>query len=236
MYIVSFGVDIADNDVEANKDINDLVDKEVRERLARYGIKGRISNVTGDDIVITSLTPKDKLELNNKIIFETLKKYAKSFDDLNGVAEKPEKAKEGVSYAITEALSDYGDAIIVSFDTYGGEKMVNEMALTVKEICEKLNYNVDSSVTEGPKYIHGVGYTGKETDDPVVVIAVRELEDIKKLSCIIFGTLLSFDNLYFVKSGEKINILPPGVIYTMSAFLNGNIIDLYDGIKKRLII
>jgi len=233
-YIVSIGVDISDNDVKTNPKVNELVNKEVKERLSKLGIKACISNITGDDIVITSFVPEHLIEKNNKIIFEILNKYAEGFDDLNGISKDKDKAGEGLSYAIAEAISDYGDAIIIAFDTYGGEKFVDDMALFVKEIGEKFGYDVGCSVSNEAVKIPGIGYTGAESDDPVVVITVKELDDIKKLSGLIYGGLLSFDNLYFVKNGDEVNILPPGVIYTMTAFLNGNIIDLYKGIKKRV--
>ncbi|ACV24791.1 hypothetical protein [Methanocaldococcus fervens] len=233
-YIVSIGVDISDNDVKTNPKINELVNKEVKKRLSKLGTKACISNITGDDIVITSFVPEDLVEESNKIIFEILNKYAEGFDDLSGISKEKEKAGEGLSYAIAEAASEYGDAIIVAFDTYGGEGFVDEMALFVKEIGEKFGYDVGCSVSDEAVEIPGVGYTGAESDDPVVVITVEELDDIKKLAGLIYGGLLSFDKLYFVENGEEISIIPPGVIYTMTAFLNGNIIDLYEGIKKRV--
>ncbi|XRO77257.1 hypothetical protein ACO3VM_01640 [Methanocaldococcus sp. 10A] len=233
-YIVSIGVDISDNDVKTNPKVNELVNKEVKERLSKLGIKACVSNITGDDIVITSFVPEDLIAENNKIIFEILNKYAEGFDDLNGISKEKDKAGEGLSYAIAEAKSEYGDAIIVAFDTYGGESFVDEMALFVKEIGEKFGYNVGCSVSNEAVKIPGIGYTGAESDDPVVVITVEELDDIKKLAGLIYGGLLSFNDLYFVKNGEGVNIIPPGVIYTMCAFLNGNVIDLYEGIRRRI--
>ena len=233
-YIISIGVDISDNDVKTNPKVNELVNREVKERLSKLGIKSSISNITGDDIVITSFVPENLIEENNKIIFEILNKYAEGFDDLKGISKDKDKAGEGLSYAIAESASEYGDALIIAFDTYGGESFVDEMALFVKEIGEKFGYDVGCSVSNEPIKIPGIGYTGAESDDPVVVITVKELEDIPKLACLIYGGLLSFDKLCFVKNGDEINIIPPGVIYTMSAFLNGNVIDLYEGIRKRV--
>ena len=233
-YIISIGVDISDNDVKTNPKVNELVNREVKERLSKLGIKSCISNITGDDIVITSFVPENLIEENNRIIFEILNKYAEGFDDLRGISKDKDKAGEGLSYAIAESASEYGDALIIAFDTYGGESFVDEMALFVKEIGEKFGYDVGCSVSNEPIKIPGIGYTGAESDDPVVVITVKELEDIPKLACLIYGGLFSFDKLCFVKNGEEINIIPPGVIYTMSAFLNGNVIDLYEGIRKRI--
>ncbi|NPA63318.1 MAG: hypothetical protein GXN95_07220 [Methanococci archaeon] len=233
-YIISLGVDISNNDVRTNPKINRIVDSEVKRRLSKLGIKSCISNITGDDIVITSLVPENLIEENNRIVFEILKEYAEGFSDLNGISDTAEGAGEGISYAIAEAISEYGDALIVAFDTYGGESFVDEIALFVKEIGEKFGYDVGCSVSNTARKIPGVGYTGAESDDPVVIITTKNLEDISKIACLIYGGLLNYDRLYFVKRGEGADILPPGVVYTISAFLNGNVIDLYEGIKKRV--
>jgi hypothetical protein len=232
-YISAIGVDVSSNDVSTNPKVNERVDYEIKRELSKIGVKAALTNVTGDDIVITSLVPENLIEETNKIIINILKKYAESFDDLNGISENPEDAGEGISYAIAKVGSKYGDALIVSFDTYGGESIVNEMALFVEEIGKKFGYDASSSVSNKPKKIHGVGYVGVSTDDPVVVITFKELRELPKLAGMVFGGLLGFDRVYFVRRGTPTNILPPGVIYTMSAFLNGNVIDLYDGIKRR---
>ncbi|MFU8653524.1 hypothetical protein [Methanotorris formicicus] len=232
-YISAIGIDVSSNDVSTNPKVNEKIDYEIKRKLSKIGVKAVLTNVTGDDIVITSFVPENLIEETNKIIIDILKKHAEGFDDLNGISENPEDAGEGVSYAIAKAGSKYGDALIVSFDTYGGEDIVNEMALFVEEIGKKFGYDASSSVSNKPKKIHGVGYVGVSTDDPVVVITFEELKELPKLAGMIFGGLLGFDGAYFVRRGTPTNILPPGVIYTMSAFLNGNVIDLYEGIRRR---
>ncbi|HIP16456.1 MAG TPA: hypothetical protein EYG77_04560 [Methanothermococcus okinawensis] len=233
MYIVSIGVDISSTDVDVDVTITEKISRELPLILPK-GVKSAISNITGDDIVITSFTPEELIEGVNRSVVNLLRKHAKGFKDLNGISDNPEGAKEGISYAVAKAGSPYGDSIVVSFDTYGGENIVNEMALFVEDIGIKYGYDVGISVSENPKKIPGVGYTGKETDDPVVVITFEDLQDLPKLAGLIFGGLLSFENLYLVRSGSPVEILPPGVICTMSAFLNGNVIDLYPGIVKRV--
>jgi len=232
-YIVSIGVDISSTDVDVDPTIPEKISRELSLILPK-GVKSAISNITGDDIVITSFTPEELIEEVNRSVVNLLKKHAMGFDDLNGVSENPEEAKEGISYAVAKAGSPYGDSIVVSFDTYGGEDIVNEMALFVEDIGRNYGFDVGVSVSETSKKIPGVGYTGKETDDPVVIITFEDLQNLPKLAGLIFGGLLSFDNLYFVRNGSPVEIIPPGVIYTMSAFLNGNVIDLYPGIIKRL--
>ncbi|MBW9221705.1 hypothetical protein KKP97_01465 [Methanothermococcus sp. SCGC AD-155-C09] len=232
MYITSIGIDISSNDVRTSSNIIKKINKELP-LVVPNGIKSVLSNITGDDIVITSLVPEELIKENNASILSLLKKHAEGFDDLNGISKNPKEARAGISYAMAKAGSNYGDSIIVSFDTYGGEDIVNEMALFVEDIGKKYGFDVSSSVSEYPKKIPGVGYSGIDTDDPVVVITFKELKDLPKLAGLIFGGLLGFNNLYFVKCGSATDILPPGVIYTMSAFLNGNIIDLYPGIIKR---
>ena len=93
-YIISIGVDISDNDVKTNPKVNELVNREVKERLSKLGIKSCISNITGDDIVITSFVPENLIEENNKTIFEILNKYAEGFDDLKGISKDKDKAGE----------------------------------------------------------------------------------------------------------------------------------------------
>ena len=232
LYITSIGIDISSNDVRTSSNIIKKINKELP-LVVPNGIKSVLSNITGDDIVITSLVPEELIKENNSSILSLLKKHAEGFDDLNGISWDPKEARAGISYAMAKAGSNYGDSIIVSFDTYGGEDIVNEMALFVEDIGKKYGFDVGSSVSEYPKEIPGIGYSGRDTDDPVVVITFKELKDLPKLAGLIFGGLLSFNNLYFVKCGSSTDILPPGVIYTMSAFLNGNVIDLYPGIIKR---
>jgi len=72
------------------------------------------------------------------------------------------------------------------------------MALFVEDIGKKYGFDVGSSISNKPKKIHGVGYSGIATDDPVVVITFEELKELPKLAGMIFGGLLGFDNLYFV--------------------------------------
>ncbi|HIQ39469.1 MAG TPA: hypothetical protein EYH53_05625, partial [Methanothermococcus okinawensis] len=186
MYIVSIGVDISSTDVDVDLTVIEKISRELPLILPK-GVKSAISNITGDDIVITSFTPEELIGEVNRSVVTLLRKHAEGFKDLNGVSDNPEEAKEGISYAVAKAGSPYGDSIIVSFDTYGGEDVVNEMALFVEDIGRKYGYDVGVSVSENPKKIPGVGYTGKETDDPVVVITFEDLQDLPKLAGLIFG-------------------------------------------------
>ncbi|MBP2172397.1 hypothetical protein [Methanococcus voltae] len=233
-YISSISVDISSNDVGTNPEVNSKINRELTTLFKDMGVKSTITNITGDDIVITSQVPEGLVNEVNQSVFKLLHKYAESYDDLNGVSITPEDADEGVSYAIAKTESQYGDSIIISFDTYCGESFVDEVALFVEEIGKRYGYDCSSSVSNTPKEIHGIGYSGITTDDPVVIITLKEVKDLKKIAGMIYGGLLAFDNVYYVKKGSAIEIMPPGVIYTMSAFLNGNSIDLYEGIKKRI--
>ena len=82
-YISAIGVDVSSNDVSTNPKVNERVDYEIKRELSKIGVKAALTNVTGDDIVITSLVPENLIEETNKIIINILKKYAESFDDLN---------------------------------------------------------------------------------------------------------------------------------------------------------
>ena len=52
----------------------------------------------------------------------------------------------------------------------------------MEEIGKKFGYDASSSVSNKPKKIHGVGYVGVSTDDPVVVITFKELRELPKLA------------------------------------------------------
>jgi hypothetical protein len=232
-YISSISVDISSNDVETSEVVNEKIERELQLEMSKIGVKSTITNVTGDDIVISSFVSEDRIEEVNNIVFKLLYKHAEGFEDLEGVSNDPKTAGEGVSYAFSKTPSEYGDSIIIGFDTYCGESFVNEAALFVEEIGKKFGYDSSSSVSDVPTKIPGIGYSGVSTDDPVVVITLENVKDLQKIAGMIYGGLLGFENVYFVKRGSPTNILPPGVIYTMTAFLNGNAIDLYDGIKRK---
>ena len=70
------------------------------------------------------------LKLSIRAIVEILTENAEDIGDIAGISETPEGAGEGISYAEAKINQDrYPDAVILAFDTYGGEPFV-------KECCE----------------------------------------------------------------------------------------------------
>ncbi len=238
MKMVSFGIDISDNDISCSDSLianvkNDL--KKVEDAGAEFA---RLSNVTGDDIVITAFIKEDKyLESVNKTIYDLLKANAEGFDDLEGVSQNPDYAGEGISYV--EAQMDdefFPDAIIVAFDTYCGERFVDglvELVLTVIDGMEDVG-QYESSLVKDTKLIPGVGYVSKLTDDPVIIIPVYDVNKVGLVAGAIAGLLLAHPHTYMVSYNTPANVLPGSVIFSITALMSSNVIDLSKSLDHKM--
>ena len=188
-----------------------------------------LTNVTGDDVVVTAFVEDGLLETVNEGIVDVLKKSAENLGDLSGIADNPEEAGEGISYAEANIRPDrFPDAIILGFDTYGGEPFVADVANSAIEAARGMKNCTDVSDLIEPKSrkIPGVGYVSPETDDPVVVATVENIESIGVIAGAMIGAALGNKNVYLVERGTKCNVLPGSVIFSATAFMNGNVIDL----------
>ena len=77
-----------------------------------------LTNVTGDDVVISSFVEDDLLEDINEGIVNILKDCAENLGDLSGISDNADDAGEGISYAEAKFRDGfYPDAIILGFDT-----------------------------------------------------------------------------------------------------------------------
>ena len=97
----------------------------------------------------------------------------------SGAYHPPRGAGEGISYAQANIRQDrYPDAIIVSFDTYGGEPFVGKVANSVLQAAQGMDGVTDTSslIMDGPQKIPGVGYVSDQTDDPVVAATIENIE------------------------------------------------------------
>jgi hypothetical protein len=154
---------------------------------------------------------------------------AENLGDLSGISDTPEDAGEGISYAEATIRKDfYPDAIILGFDTYGGEPFVADVANSAIEAAKGMKNCTDVSDYIEPKTrkIPGVGYVSPETDDPVVVATVENIESVGVIAGAMIGAALGNKNVYLVKRGATCNVLPGSVIFSATAFMNGNVIDL----------
>ena len=237
MKMLCHGIDISDNDVSCSESLINSVEKSLDDILDAGASQALLSNVTGDDIVISAVVEDDVLvERVNQSIYDVFKENALGFDDLNGVGLKREDAGEGISYVELDLNPDfYPDVIVVRFDTYCGEYFVENVARSAVEAASGMKdvYNVKSSVINRTTHIPGVGYVSNQTDDPVVVANVTNVEQVGVVAGAMIGAILGNKNTYLVKRHTPINVIPGSVIFSVTAIMNGNPIDLAESFSFR---
>ena len=227
--ITAIGADISRNDVSCSAELVETIEKNLH-TVKELGARDvALTNVTGDDVVISAFVEDDLLEPINEGIVNVLKLSAENLGDLSGISQTPEDAGEGVSYAQANIRQDrYPDAIVLGFDTYGGEPFVGDVANSAIDAAKGMKNLTDVSDYIEPKTreIPGVGYVSPETDDPVVVATVEDIESVGVIASAMIGAALGNKNTYLVKRGTTCNVLPGSVIFSATAFMNGNVIDL----------
>lgn len=230
MKMLCHGIDISDNDVSCSESLINNVESSLYKVKDAGATHALLSNVTGDDIVVCAVVEDDSLvESVNQAIFNVFNENALGFDDLNGVSLKREDAGEGISYVELELNPDfYPDVVIISFDTYCGEYFVEKVAKSAVSAAEGMEnvHSVKSSVVNSITHIPGVGYVSNQTDDPVVVANVTDVEEIGVVAGAMVGAVLGNKNTYLVKRNTPINVIPGSVIFSVTAIMNGNPIDL----------
>ena len=229
MKIIAIGADISKNDVSCSTMLVETIEKNLY-KVKELGARDvAITNVPGDDVVVSAFVEDDLLEVVNEGIVNVLKESAENLGDLSGISSTPEEAGEGISYAEANIRQDrYPDAIVLGFDTYGGESFVADAANSAIDAAKGMKDLTDVSDYIEPKIreIPGVGYVSPETDDPVVVATVENIESVGIIASAMIGAALGNKNVYLVKRGTTCNVLPGSVIFSATAFMNGNVIDL----------
>ena len=229
MKITAIGADISKNDVSCSSMLVETIEKNLY-KVKELGARDvALTNVTGDDVVVSAFVEDDLLEVVNEGIVNVLKESAENLGDLSGISSTPEEAGEGISYAEANIRQDrYPDAIVLGFDTYGGESFVADAANSAIDAAKGMKDLTDVSDYIEPKIreIPGVGYVSPETDDPVVVATVENIESVGIIASAMIGAALGNKNVYLVKRGTTCNVLPGSVIFSATAFMNGNVIDL----------
>jgi len=227
--VTAIGADISGNDVSCSKNLIKNIEKDIPTLIKRGAYKAALTNITGDDVVISAFVEDDRLEEVNQGIVDILKRNAEDLGDINGISNTLEGAGEGVSYAEAKIRQDrYPDAIIVAFDTYGGEGFVHKVADSVMKAARGMDQVTDiggSSSNHGQE-IPGVGYVSDETDDPVVVATIEDIESIGIVAGAMMGAALGNKNVYLVKRGAPSYVIPGSVIMSITAYMNGNVMDL----------
>ncbi|NYB52519.1 MAG: hypothetical protein HVN35_08190 [Methanobacteriaceae archaeon] len=229
MKITSIGADISGNDVSCSEKLISSIENDIPELIKLGAYKAALTNITGDDVVISAFVEDDKLEEVNRGIISLLKRNAEDPGDINGISSTPEGAGEGVSYAEAKIRQDrYPDAIIMAFDTYGGESFVHKVANSVIKAAQGMDHVTDigGSSLNHNKEIPGVGFVSDETDDPVVVVTVEDIESMAVVAGAMMGAALGNKNVYLVKRGSPSHVIPGSVIMSVTAYMNGNVMDL----------
>ena len=228
MKVVAIGADISSNDVSVSDSLVSNIEKDIPKLIDLGAKKAALTNITGDDIVISAFVEDDLLETVNQGIVQILKDNAEDFGDLNGISTNPDEAGEGISYAEAKVNDDgYQDAIILAFDTYGGESFVEAAANSAIKAAKGMDSVIDVSAIIGEsREIPGVGFVSSETDDPVVIATVANLEQIAVVASAMIGAVLGNKNTYLVKRHTSCNVLPGSVLLSVTAFMNGNLIDM----------
>ena len=75
MKVVAIGADISSNDVSVSDSLIENIEKEIPKLIDLGAKKAALTNVTGDDVVISAFVEDDLLETVNKGIVDLLKKY-----------------------------------------------------------------------------------------------------------------------------------------------------------------
>ena len=229
MKITAIGADISRNDVSCSPELVEAIEKNLQTVIDLGARDAALTNVTGDDVVVSAFVEDDLLEVVNEGLVNVLKMSAENLGDLSGISDDPETAGEGVSYAEASIRKDfYPDAIVLGFDTYGGEPFVADVANSAIEAAKGMKNCTDVSdfIEHKARKIPGVGYVSPETDDPVVVATVENIESVGVIAGAMIGAALGNKNVYLVKRGTTCNVLPGSVIFSATAFMNGNVIDL----------
>ena len=229
MKITAIGADISRNDVSCSSKLVETIEKNLQSVLDLGARNVALTNITGDDVVISAFVEDDLLEQVNEGIVNVLKMSAENLGDVSGIADNPEDAGEVVSYAEASIRKDFfPDAIVLGFDTYGGEGFVADVANSAIEAAKGMKNCTDVSdyIEAKTRKIPGVGYVSPETDDPVVVATVENIESVGVIAGAMIGAALGNKNVYLVKRGTTCNVLPGSVIFSATAFMNGNVIDL----------
>ncbi len=237
MKLTSIGADISGNDVSCSGSLIRNIERDLPKLLDIGAHKAAITNITGDDVVISAFVPDENLEFVNNAIVEILRENAEDIGDIAGISQTPEGAGEGVSYAEARINPDlYPDAVILAFDTYGGEPFVKDVVKSSIEAARGMNNVTDigGGGMDGILKIPGVGYVSDETDDPVVVATIEDIESVGVVAGAMVGASLGNKNVYLVKRGTPSYVIPGSVIVSVSAYMNGNVMDLAVPLAERM--
>jgi hypothetical protein len=234
--LTSIGADVSCNDVSCSKNMLTNIERDIHKIVDAGAFKAALTNVTGDDVVISAFVDDNMLETVNQAIVDVLSKNAEDIGDLAGISDTPQGAGEGISYAEAKIRQDrYPDGVILAFDTYGGEPFVKNVVKSSMDAARSMDHVTDiGGGNQGTIEIPGVGFVSDETDDPVVVATIEDIEAVGVVAGAMVGAALGNKNVYLVKRGTPSYVIPGSVIVSVSAFMNGNVMDLSVPLAQRM--
>ncbi|OEC88138.1 MULTISPECIES: hypothetical protein [Methanobacterium] len=237
MKLTAIGADISINDVSCSCSLIQNIENDISQLLDVGAYKAALTNITGDDVVISAFVEDDKLESVNSKVIDILRKNAESLGDIGGISKTPEGAGEGISYAEAKIREDrYPDAVIIAFDTYGGEEIVGKVADSVIKAAKGMDdvTDIGGGGVTGTLKIPGVGYISDQTDDPVVVATIENIESVGTVAGAMVGAAVGNQHVNLVRRGTPSYVIPRGVIMSVTAFMNGNVMDLAVPLFERM--
>jgi hypothetical protein len=236
MKVVAIGADISSNDISVSDSLIENVQNRFYKIKELGADKVSLTNVTGDDIVISAFIKDELVEKINNGIVDILKECAEDIGDLKGISKNKKDAGEGISYAEAKIHQDrYPDALVLAYDTYNGENFVSDVANSAIEAVHGMKgvTDVSKKIRNETTEIPGVGFVSNETDDPIVLATIENIESVGVIAGAMIGASLGNKNVYLVERGTPSNVIPGSVILSVSAFLNGNVMDLAIPFQQR---
>ena len=85
--ITAIGADISRNDVSCSKELTQNIENNLH-KLKELGAKqAALTNITGDDVVVSAFVEDDLLEIINEGIVNILRDCAENLGDLSGISK-----------------------------------------------------------------------------------------------------------------------------------------------------
>ena len=117
MKVIAIGADISKNDVSCSTSLVNNIEKNLFKLTELGASHSALTNVTGDDIVVSAFVEDDLVETINEAIVNILIDCAENLGDLSGISDNEYDAGEGISYAEAKFRPGYyPDAIILGFN------------------------------------------------------------------------------------------------------------------------
>ena len=199
MKLTSIGADVSNNDVSCSKSMIRNIEKDIPNLLDIGANKAALTNITGYDLVISAFVPDNKLETINRAIVEILTDNGERYRRYCRNIKTPEGAGEGISYAEAKINQKrYPDAVILAFDTYGGEPFVKNVVKSSIDAANEMENVTDIGGGKWNRKNSGLGYVLDETDDPVVVATIEDIESVGVVAGAMVGAALGNKNVYIV--------------------------------------